>query len=118
MLGVDRGRQDGIQCLLYPEGLPWWLSGQEPTCSAEATGDTGLIPGWGKSSGEGNGNPLQYFCQENPIDRGAWQATVHGVAKRSTRLKQLSMQARTHVSRAQSPGSLDRSPFPQPPDFL
>ena len=45
-------------------------------------GDTGLIPGLGRSPGEGNGNPLQYFCLENSMDRGAWQATVHGVAKR------------------------------------
>ena len=43
--------------------------------------DAGLIPGLGKSPGEGNGNPLQYSCLENPIDRGAWQAIVHGVAK-------------------------------------
>ena len=42
-------------------------------------GDTGSIPGSGSSSGEGNGNPLQYFCLENPMDRGAWQVTVPGV---------------------------------------
>ena len=44
-------------------------------------GDLGSIPGSGRSSGEGNGNPLQYSCLENPMDRGAWWATVHGVAK-------------------------------------
>ena len=44
-------------------------------------GDVGSIPGWGRSPGEGNGNPLQYSCLENPMDRGAWQATVSGVAK-------------------------------------
>ena len=44
-------------------------------------GDMGLISGSGKSPGEGNGNPLQYSCLENPMDRGAWQATVHDVAK-------------------------------------
>ena len=49
--------------------------------NAEAAGDTGMIPGLGKSPAGGNGNPLQYFCLENPTDRGAWQATVHGVAK-------------------------------------
>ena len=43
-------------------------------------GDEGLIPGLGRSPGEGNGNPLHYSCLENPMDRGAWQATVHGVA--------------------------------------
>ena len=46
----------------------------------------GLIPGSGRSSGEGNGNPLQYSCLENPVDRGAWWATVHGVTKVKTRL--------------------------------
>ena len=49
-------------------------------------GDPGLIPGSGRSPGEGNGNPLQYSCLENSMDRGAWQATVHGVAKSRTRL--------------------------------
>ena len=39
--------------------------------------DAGLMPGWGRTLGAGNGNPLQYSCQENPMDRGAWQATVH-----------------------------------------
>ena len=43
--------------------------------------DTGLIPGLGRSPGEGNGNPLQYFCLGNPMDRGAWRDTVPGVAK-------------------------------------
>ena len=51
-----------------------------------SAGDVGLIPGSGRSPGEGNGNPLQYSCPENPMDRGAWWATVHGVAKSLTRL--------------------------------
>ena len=55
--------------------------------------DTGSIPGLGRSPGERTGNPLQYSCLENPIDRGAWGTTVHGVAKSWTRLKQLSTQA-------------------------
>ena len=49
------------------------------------TGDTGLILGSGRSHGGGNGNPLQYSCLENPMDRGAWQVMVHGVAKSQTR---------------------------------
>ena len=49
--------------------------------SAHNVGDQGLIPGSGRSPGEGNGNPLQYSCLENPMDRGAWQATVHGVSR-------------------------------------
>ena len=52
--------------------------GNESACSA---GDPGSIPRSGRSAGEGNGNPVQYSCLENPLDRGAWQATVHGVAK-------------------------------------
>ena len=47
-------------------------------------GDAGLIPGSGRSSGEGNGNPLQYSCLQNPMDGGAWQATLHGVIKSQT----------------------------------
>ena len=49
--------------------------------SAGDAGDVGLILGSGRSPGEGNGNPLHYYCLGNPMDRGAWQATVHGVAK-------------------------------------
>ena len=56
-------------------GLPWWLSGKESACNA---GDAGLIPGSGGSPGGGNGYPLQYSCLENSMDRGSWQATVHG----------------------------------------
>ena len=59
-------------------GFPHSLVGKESACNA---GDRSLIPGWGRSSGKGNGNPLQYSRLENPIDRGAWQATVHGIAK-------------------------------------
>ena len=49
-------------------------------------GDTGLIPGLGKSPGVGNGNPLQYSCLRNPMDRGAWQVVVHGDTKSWTQL--------------------------------
>ena len=52
--------------------------GNESACDAGALGS---IPGSGRSPGEGNGNPLQYSCLENPMDRGAWRATVHGVAR-------------------------------------
>ena len=67
---------------------------KESTCNAGAVGDMGSIPELGKSPGGGNGNPLQYSCLENPMDRGAWWATVHRVAKSWTQLKQLSMHAR------------------------
>ena len=49
--------------------------------------DAGLIPGLGRSSGGGHGNPPQYSCLENPMDRGAWQVTVHGVTQSQTELK-------------------------------
>ena len=62
-------------------GLARCFSGKESACQA---GDTGSIPGSGKCPGEGNGNSLQYFCWENPMDRGAWWATVHGITKSST----------------------------------
>ena len=55
--------------------------GKESDCNIGDTGDTGLIPGLGSSSGGGYGNPHQYSCLRNPMDRGAWWATVQGVAK-------------------------------------
>ena len=61
--------------------------------SAGATGDMGSIPGFGRSPGGENGNPFQYSCLENPMDRGAWRDTVHGVAKSQTQLKPLSTHA-------------------------
>ena len=59
-------------------GFPWWLSSKESACQA---GVTDSFPGSGKSPGEGIGNPLQYSCLENPMYRGAWRATAHGVVK-------------------------------------
>ena len=62
-------------------GFPGGLYGKESACNA---GGLGSIPGLGQSPGEGNDNSLQYSCLENPMDRGTWQATVHGVAKSQT----------------------------------
>ena len=59
--------------------------------------DAGLIPGLGRSLGEGNGNPLQYSYLENPTDRGTWWATVHRVAKSWIRLKQLNTHTHIHI---------------------
>ena len=61
--------------MLCLHGLPKWLSGKESVCQV---GDVGLIPRSGRSPGEGSGYPLQYSCLGNPMDRGAWQATVLG----------------------------------------
>ena len=68
-------------------GDPWLLSGKESFCNAGDMGDTGSIPGSGWSPAGGHGIPLQYSSLENPMDRGAWRAIVHGVAKSQTRLK-------------------------------
>ena len=63
-------------------GFPGGASGKEPVCQCRR--DVGLIPESGRCPGEGNGNPFQYSCLENPMDRGAWRAMVHRVAKSQT----------------------------------
>jgi len=65
-------------------GFPHGSVGKESTCDAGDAGDVGLIPGLGRSPGEGNGNPLQYSCLKNPMGRGTWQATVQRVTKSPT----------------------------------
>ena len=67
------------------------------SANAGDTRNARLIPGWGRSPGGGHGYPLQYSCLENPMDRGARRATVHGVTQRQTTLKRLSTDARTHM---------------------
>ena len=62
-------------------GLPSWCYGKLPACQFRNTGDMGLNPGLGRSPGGGHGNPLQFSCLDNPMDRGAWWATVHGAAE-------------------------------------
>ena len=64
-------------------GFPGGSVGKEAACNA---GDLGLIPGSGRFPGKGNDYLLQYSCLENSMDKGVWQATVHGVSKRSTQL--------------------------------
>ena len=78
--------------------LPVWafqvaLVAKNLPANAGDVKDMGSIPGSGGSPGEGNGNPLQCSCLENPMDRGAWQATVHRVTKSQTRLKRLGAHA-------------------------
>jgi len=74
-------------CSLGTSSMPASLVPQMVKESTYSLGDPGLIAGWGRCPGEGHGNPLQYSCLENPMDRGAWRATVHGVAKSRTRLR-------------------------------
>ena len=71
-------------------GIPGHASGKEPVCQCRRCRVTGLIPELERSPGRGHHNPLQYSCLGNPMDRGAWWATVHGVTKSWTQLKQLS----------------------------
>ena len=94
-MGLEKEKQseNKMQNIILINGSPHSSAGKESACNV---GDMGSIPRSGRSPGEGHGNPLQYSCLENPMGRGAWQATVHGAAKSQTRLKQLSLY--THAS--------------------
>ena len=73
-----------VEIIHIHKNHPGFPGGSEVKASAYNAGDLGSISGSGRSPGEGNGNPLQSSCLENAMDRGAWQATVHGVAKNWT----------------------------------
>ena len=73
-------------CGVIRHSSGYFPGGSDGKASAYNVGDLGSVPGSGRSPGEGNGNPLQYSCLENPMDWGAWWATVHGVAKSWTQL--------------------------------
>ena len=107
-MGVGRGRGGEVGVDFKPkETQGTWRrddgfedvkpGGSEVKASACNAGDMGSIPRLGRSPGEGNGNPLQYSCLKNPMDTGAWWATVHGVAKSWTRLSDFT-QAYTSAS--------------------
>ena len=81
--------------------LSWWLSSRESACNSVDVGDTGLILGLGRSPGGGHGKLLQYSCLGNPTDRETWQATVCGVKKSWTELKQLCTHSTAHGSKKQ-----------------
>ena len=90
-LSIDSHPRIKLQLLIILHTIPHLATadfpgGSDGKVSAYNVGDPGSIPGPGRSPGEGNGNPLQYSCLENPMDRGARQATFHGVAKSRTRL--------------------------------
>ena len=84
----------GFPSITKEWAFPGGSVGKESACNAGDAGDTGSIPGSGRSFGVGNGNPLQYSCLENPMARGAWQAAVHWVTKSQIRLKYLSIPTR------------------------
>ena len=79
---VKKGRENKLGVVGFPGGA----SGKEFACNVGDTGKMGLIPGSGRSPRRRNGNPLQYPCLENPIDRGTWRVTVHRVAKSQMQL--------------------------------
>ena len=87
---VSSGFRSSYMCMSFP-------GGSEVKASACNEGDLGSIPGLGGSPGEGNGNPLQYSCLENPMDGEAWWATVHRVAKSLTRLSDFTFTFTLHV---------------------
>ena len=82
-MGLGKETSTFIKSKFMLWGFPGGTDSKESTCNS---GDPGSIPGSGRSPEEGNGNSLQYSCLENPMDRGAWRATVHGVAKSWTLL--------------------------------
>ena len=81
-----KSRYRSFYCHFRASQAQHFPGGSGGKASVYNAGDPGSIPGSGRSPGEGNGNPLQYSCLENPMDRAAWSATVHGVAKSRTRL--------------------------------
>ena len=80
---IRSGKADVEDIKKYYE-LHGFPGGSDGKASVYNAGDPGSIPGLESSPGEGNGNPLQHYCLENPMDRGAWEATVHGVKKSRT----------------------------------
>ena len=75
---INSGQKAMLPNFFLPFELSWWFSGKE---SASQAGNKVLIPGLGRFPGEGNGNSIQYSCLGNAMDRGSWQATVHGVTR-------------------------------------
>ena len=70
-----------IECLGVLQGFPGGAGGKEPACQSRRRRDVGSIPASERSPEGGHSNPLQYSCLENPMDRGAWQAMIHGVTR-------------------------------------
>ena len=93
MLRFDRKQQNSVKQVSFNKKIKMK---KNPPANAGDTGKAALIPGSGRSPGEGNGNPFQYLCLENPMDGGAWWATVHGVAKSRTQLSDFTSLVYTH----------------------
>ena len=115
---LQRVGHDWATELKWTEVRIWDLQGSSVVKNLSAiagdSGDAGLIPGLGRSPGGGNGNLLQYSCQENPVDRGAWQATVHGVAKSWTWLSNIAYthtHTHTHTHKSEYRGLFFKTAF-------
>ena len=91
--GRSPGEENGNPLQYYSWGFP--CSSVDKTAAYNA-GDLGSVPGWARSPGEGKNNPLQHSCLENPMDRGAWGATVHGIPKESDRTERLTVSVSIH----------------------
>ena len=83
---MSQGTEKEFTMLSFLRDFPGGPVVRNPSANAGDTGHVGSIPGWGRSPAEGNGNSLQDACLGNPVNRGAWQATVHGITKSRTRL--------------------------------
>ena len=86
-----------IHTLLYVKWLLTWCSDEESACQCKRHKEWNSIPGSGRSPWISNGNPFQYSCLENSMDKGAWQATVHGVATSQAQLSNLTHTSHTHI---------------------
>ena len=84
--GLEQPPTHSLRMSVLGTGFPGGSVVMSPSASAGRAGNAGAIPGWGRSPGGGNGNPPQYSCLENPLDRGACRSTVHGVTKSWTQL--------------------------------
>ena len=93
MWGIEVQEEGNISKRIADSSFPGGTIGKERACQCRDIRNTGLIPGSGRPPGGGHGNPLQHSCLENPMGRGAQQATAHRVAKSQTQLKRFSRQA-------------------------
>ena len=111
--GRRRGKHSSCVLLKHVPGFPGGSDGKESACNV---GDLSSIPGSGRSPGGGKGNPLQYCCLENPTDRGARRATVHGLTELDTTERPtLTLGLRTLLSAQHCPFSEGHPPHPPPP---
>ena len=109
--GQFRFRTEAFNLLRTSKGLPWWLSGEEPTCQSKSHRRHGFDPWVRRSPGEGNGHPLQYACLGNPMDGGAWRATATASQESQTWLSGWTKTATTRTSEPfQNSISLHRTP--------